>query len=261
MILVDPRKGSGSADSRHDVELMQYLKGRGVPVELSRSELPAGDMCFEGNGPDGVFMVGVERKRLSDMMTSIRDERLSGHQIIELQNMYKRYYLIIEGIYRENPTDGILEVPRNGKWVPMTLGSQTFMASRLERFVNTLEEFTGIRPRWSNGPMATASIVLNLWHTWNDKEYHEHHAHQGSTLATHVEILKPWSYCRRVARELTGVGNQMSAAIEQYFQGSAPLMMNAPMEWWPDIQVPNGNTTKRLGDALAKKIYKEIHGS
>lgn len=241
-LLVDPRTGSR--------ELFPLLCTNGCPVKMSSSELLAGDFCFEGNGPDDArYLIGVERKTIRDMLSSINTGRFSGHQLPLLTQMYDRYYLVIEGVYGCG-NDGILEEPRGGKWMPLELKGRRFMHSMIERFLISVEESTGIRVHKTSNPQDTARHVIHLWHVWNDKSYNKHKAGHGRS-DTHVEI-RPWSVKRRIANDLPGIGQDKSAAVDKHF-ATIEEMMNATAKQWAEIP--------GIGKGIAERIVREIKGS
>src|ERR1035437_1169131 len=69
MILIDKRIGSA--------DLLAPLQAAGFDAQLV--ELAFGDLAFEGKGPNGTTLnVGVELKRLGDLVSSLRTGRLAG---------------------------------------------------------------------------------------------------------------------------------------------------------------------------------------
>ena len=183
--------------------------------------MPGGDFAFEGKGPTGSVFVGVERKTISDMVNSIRTGRLSGHQLIEMMTMYNRYYVVVEGIWGPG-SDGLIEIPRrvNGKtaWVPLQIGGQRYMYSMVDRYMSSLEDTCGIRFRRTSNAFETAHCVSNIYHELN-KPWDERTAHDMGHQEQHLGIVQ-WTFARKVASTLTGVGNKWSKAIEKHF-GSA----------------------------------------
>lgn len=239
-ILVDPRTGSK--------ELFSVLSTNGVQIQMAREEMLAGDFCFEGQGPGGSnVLIGVERKTVRDMLASIRSGRFSGHQLVIMTQMYYRYYLIVEGIYGCG-LDGLLEEPKfSGGWGPLEVGGQRFMHSMLDRFLISLEEGSGIRVHRTSNMRDTGRRVINMWHTWNDKEYEKHRA-CSARVVTHVEI-KPWSLKRRFARDCPGIGDELSLACDKHFP-TAHALINAEVEEL--TQIPG------IGKGKAQKMYAAI---
>ncbi len=237
------------------------FRGKGIATQLQQ-DMPAGDFCFEGNGPDRRFLIGVERKAIRDMITSIRSGRFSGHQLPALLDMYDRSYVIVEGIWGPGD-DGVMMEPRrnNGKtsWVPLVVGNQTFMYSMVDKFIISVEETCGIRFHRTSSKEETVHHVVNLYKEWNDKPYNKRSAHVSQVEGAHVEFLRPWSIARKVANQLPGIGTENSLSVERHF-GSVVEMAKAEEAEWADIDVPSGQGTRKLGKAKAEKIWKGLRG-
>lgn len=220
-------------------------------------QMPFGDFCFEGNGPDGRILIGVERKTIKDMMNSIRTERFSGHQLKGMFDMYQRWYVIVEGIHRCGG-DGLLEEPRGGNWVPVKTGNIRYMYSQLDNFVNSIEEFTPIRFKFTHDAQLTAIQVVNLFKFWNDKDYDRHKAMDGAHHTPRVEIGKKWAFPRIFAHELPGIGDDSSRLVAKHF-GGVDEMLAATVDEWAEVEIPNGKKTKRIGMPTAQRIVERIN--
>lgn len=241
-ILVDPRVGSR--------ELLSLIRSKGVKAELSKEQMDAGDFAFEGKGPDGTCLVGIERKATRDMLQCIRTGRFAGHQLPLLLQMYKFQYLIVEGIFRPNPNDGILEEPRNGQWHPIVVGTSRFMYQELMGALFTYERMTALKVHYTANMLGTASHVVSLYRWWNGKDWSKHRAHTASHNVGYVEILGQWPFKRRLAKELYKVGAEKSKAVADDF-ASARDMANANEKRW--MKVPG------IGKTIAKKIVEEFN--
>ena len=103
-------------DRREPDELETYVRALGIECVKGETELEFGDAMFSGNGPDGMCLIGFERKRLSDLLTSMRDRRLSGRQMRGCWERYDFVWIVSEGIYREG-TGGEIE---EWRWNPRT---------------------------------------------------------------------------------------------------------------------------------------------
>lgn|ERR1041385_1858070 len=92
------------------------MRGFGVDCELAH--LDSADYQFTGNGPDGLVLIGAERKSVnsSDLLQSIRLRRLAGEQIGKMLKTYDISYLIVEGSWRRGHGTGMLEVWTTGGW-------------------------------------------------------------------------------------------------------------------------------------------------
>jgi len=253
MILVDPRIGS--------VEMQPLLEAQHLRTEIRHLEF--GDFAFSGNGPEGPIMIGIERKRIKDLLSSCRTGRLVGHQAIGLLNVYDWCYLFVEGILRANPESGILEekirLP-GGKWGWTTVWPEIsgFTHREFESRLTTLECRAGtcLRIRWTGTPQATAVSIGNLWHYWNDKEWDEHRSHLVFNLtAEYGWITKP-GLLRRMAAQLTGIGWEKSGAISHKF-GSVREMANAEEKDWVEIPGVGKKLSRRIVAALKGETSEE----
>jgi ERCC4-type nuclease len=104
--------------SRGSVELLRYFAPFGIPVRVANLVPIGGDAWFTGNGPHGDLNIVVERKRITDLIDSMKSNRLKGYQLPLMYKNYDMIYIIVEGIYRPG-NNGQLEesrkVTRGGK--------------------------------------------------------------------------------------------------------------------------------------------------
>src|SRR5882672_9112915 len=130
MIQVDRAAGSW--------ELESLIAKQGIAVE--KTGLSYADACFEGYGPEGQILVGVERKRIGDVLQCIEDGRFTGHQRIGMNKMYAYSFLMIEGYWKPDTSTGILMEghPRSDGsliWSPYRPGSRVVMYQKLRRYL------------------------------------------------------------------------------------------------------------------------------
>ncbi len=240
MITLDNRVGSK--------DLLKYMpKGR-----AKLGHLEYGDAAFLGNGPnEEPIPVGIELKRLLDLLSSMVTGRLSGHQLPGMQACYRVRYLIVEGIWRPNPQSGLLEYPRGKVWLPVELGNRTFMAREVEGFLNTQDVIGGMHIRVTNSARQTAQVILNLYHWWTDKSWEEHRSHlafdESDTLSTAL-LTKP-KLLRRMAKELPGIGWKKSQAVEAHFENVVE-MVNADVGEWEKI----AGVSKGIGEKVVAEM-------
>lgn len=245
MIQIDDRQGSAE---------LAPMFPPGVPVVVSRLEY--GDFAFIGRGPeDEPVSVGVERKAMKDLLNSMVTGRLSGHQLVGLVNTYHYVYIIVEGMWRFNPNDGMLEERAGINWIPIQLGSRRFMAKEVLGFLHTLMVKTGVMVFYTNSRKETAQVVNVLYGWWVNKTFDEHTAHLGLVKRHQsgdnaVELVKA-PLLRRVAAELPGVGWQKSREVARYFTSVLEMSLASEREW---RQIPG------IGKTLAKRIMGQING-
>src|SRR5260370_15232758 len=67
-------------DEREPIEEMQILL-RPHGKDVYSQHLDFGDSAFDGYGPRGVVLVGVERKRIDDIVNSIHSGRRRGRDV------------------------------------------------------------------------------------------------------------------------------------------------------------------------------------
>ena len=239
MILLDDRTGSG--------DLIRYLRG---VAKLSR--LSFGDAQIEGNGPEGrPVLVGVEVKKVADVLTCITDGRFAGHQLPGLQASYEVVYLVVEGDYRVGK-EGLLEVMRYHMWRPILLGSRKFMYREMDNWLTTMEMKGGVKIRRTGGRQETAQFLKDLYGWWTGREWEEHRAH----LAFHdpgppVAMLRKPSLLRRMAKELPGVGWERSLEVEKRFDSVLEMALASELDW---KDIPG------IGKGIANKVRHAIHG-
>ena len=239
MLLLDSRVGSA--------DLAPVLKSYGVPVDLST--LDFADCAFIGNGPQGPAPIGIELKTFNDLLNCITTGRFSGHQLRGLVQQYDEIYLVVEGIYRPNPQDGVLETLFGGKWRAVSQGRRTWMYRDLEKFLTTVEHKGAIRIRRTADRHETARMVAGLYSWWTE-EYDEHRAHLALNRAGRdTALLVEPSLTHEIAQCLPGLGYQKAGCAAGHF-GSVRAMVNADEKAWR--AVPG------IGKTLAAKIVEGV---
>ena len=236
MIYLDDRVGSK--------ELFSLFPKRSVTL----THLNYADIAFLGRGPDDLpISIGIERKRLNDLVTSMTSGRLSGHQLPGLSAAYDIVYLIVEGIWRPNPRNGILEKPVAKGWAPLRLGSRTFMATEILGFLNTLRICAGVYIWRTAMPRETVQYVNSLHHWWVDKAMDEHRSHTLPHAPYASLSTKRPSIVQRIAAELPGVGFGKSKSVSKRFNTILEMVMASEKDW---------REVEGIGKTLAKRITK-----
>lgn len=226
------------------------------------AEMPFGDFAFPGCGPDGsTVSVGFERKRLRDMLQSMRSGRFTSHQLPGMCHTYSPAYLLIEGQYSSGP-QGILQeyvAFANRKRPDLEMGrirdvalghsGQAFMYAELDKFLMTIELKTPMKIRRTTSPHETAAFLWDAWHWWQ-KPWEQHQAHEGMAK-DQTPSFRKHSLLRRWAAELPQILDVRSKAVANMFD--TPLAMaNATLEQWMSID--------GIGPKMAKVIWRAIRG-
>lgn len=239
MITIDSRVGSR--------EMLQYFPKN--TAELGRLEFA--DAAFLGQLGEETVSVGVERKALSDLLSSMQTGRLAGVQLRGLLACYDVVYMIVEGIYRPGQ-NGELTVPRGKTWVPMQLGRRRYGMRELDSFCNTLAIEAGLQIRQTSTIRQTSMLVYNLYTWWQKNSHHSHlgmHKNRFAESGVDGILLGRPSLLRRFAAELPGIGWKKSKEIAEHF-GSIRVMVAADVKEWK--KVPG------IGKVLAERIVNEL---
>lgn len=249
MITIDDRENPGENPS---LDLQPLIEAAGARTKLDH--LPFGDYSFTGNGPlgPGLALIGVERKRIKDLLSSMRTGRLHGHQLPGMLAYYDYCYLIVEGIVRRNPDNGLLEMGTSGgQWREVVLGSSRFMWEQFDHFLCTTEH-TPVKVRRTSGARESAETIVSLFHYWNGKLWSEHKSCKVIyTPPDPVIASGELPLVRRWAKELHGVGYEKCLAVEEKF-GTSRVMACAPVSEW--LKIPG------IGEIIAERAVREICG-
>jgi len=252
VIRVDKSTGS--------IELLPLLAQLGAPVE--KANLHYADFAFLGEGTDGEpIPIGVERKTLTDFITSILDGRLPGHQLPGLLQCYREIWIVLEGEWRISKFTGHVQTlqwthTKTGKTIKRWLDLETGLAyalgyQELEAMIVTLEMRGGVRIRRTRDQMETARFVKALFHWWSDKSFAAHRSHLKfhSQFADQSLLVKP-SLCRVIAAQLPGIGYEKSGKVAAHF-GSVAAMVEADEAQWAEVD--------GIGDVLSKRIVEKLY--
>ena len=209
-----------------------------------------GDAMVTGNGPCGQVDIGIERKRIGDLVNSITTGRLSGHQLPGLLAQYYKVYIIVEGMWIGGKAEDELEVKGHG-WRELERGRRRFRASDIWGYLTTLEA-TGVIVRTTYDMVHTCQMIKYLAKWWG-KEWGAHRGHdvvykaRPPTASLHVEKA---SLVRRVAAELPGIGWKKAKSVESLF-GTVEDLVVATEEELREIE--------GIGRITARAIYKSLH--
>lgn len=240
MIYIDDREGSKELHPRF---LMKYS-----PVLV---RLDYADAAFEGKGPDGNVDIGVERKVIGDLLSSISTGRLSGHQVPGLVNEYYRVYLIVEGYWRAGDS-GIIEIKSGSRWNLIRHGRR-YRYKDVLSYLSTLETMAGITVRFTHTITETIATIQSLYDWWQ-KAWDTHKAHmQISKPPPRAMYLNPNgpSLLRRVAVELPGIGYERVKYVEAVFHTVEEMVMATREDWQ---NVPG------IGKVTAGNVFKALRG-
>ena len=236
----------------NDADLVRTLGSSVLAVPLFT------DCCF--SSVDEKIVV-IERKKLGDMASCI----LSGRFILQMQNCKVAnsdyLILILEGRYRRNPEDGLLEVPvwvpfvnvggyhkRREEWQPV---KPTMMFSRFDQYLTELQRDVGIIVKHTENVRGTADVILALYQNFQTPQDGHHSLNQIFKPPTPtVQLVRP-SLVRRVASELPGIGWGRSGVVAEHFP-TVRAMVEADWKEWALLD--------GIGKKTAQKVVKSLGG-
>ncbi len=232
MILVDRRVGSA--------ELLPIIRSLGIKAELDTLEF--GDVTFEINTADGRALVGIERKKVSDLLNCINDGRYAGFQQPGMGQLFAYRILIVEGIFKPSP-QGYLMVMRGNFWAHPT--GYPVMYDKLFSWLTSVALVAGTTYIRSSTDWETAYQICCMY-KWGQKEWADHTSQFEVNRIVFPAILKP-TFERTVASCIDGIGIKLAAQAEKHFV-TVPRMVNSDEQGWMAI----------VGSKKASKIVKQI---
>lgn len=251
MIWVDPRDGSK--------ELVIPLRAIGIEV-VDDEWLPGGDLKFIGRGEGGSpVTIGIEHKQIADLVSSIRSERLQGHQLLEMRGakegalpLYDFAYLLIEGEVLYDARGTLMRRTGRGTYKPMN-GKMTI--NELYKRLNVLHLCGGLNYIFMKTQRESIKWIEALYQTWTYQDFDEHKSH----LAIYnPPTLIPPSEFERVVSGLPGVGRKIAKAAEVRFS-TIRRALNARTEEWAElVTVDKYGKTRKFGRKAAEKLMEVV---
>lgn len=233
-------------------------------IEVCVTELEYGDCCFAGHGQHGDAVFGCERKKLSDLVNSMRDRRLSGFQLRGMFRSYDYVYLMAEGEYRPGPNGEILEMinPSRDYWRPFyksgNLGDRGAVSyAQLTAYLTSLELISNVVVRRTRNAHETAAQYAALWHWSNDKSWDKHTSgdavyapppnvngvSRGGRVG--MQVLREPNRVEKVAAQLAGIGDTRAVAAGKRFR-SVRAMVNASRAEWCEVDGVAGKGADKI---------------
>ena len=225
-----------------------FSKGR---AHLSASDIPA-DFQFMGNGPDGLCMVGIERKRTAEFISDY--DRFAANQLVPLMNNYKFRYLIVEGPYQ--PTaDAHVQLFDRGRWSDNTHnGNVPTFKTMFGRWVTLMNQtYVFMLPTVSE--WHTVLCVEGLYN-WFQKEWTDHKSFNVDyTPPPAIALPRVPTIMEKMLVQMPKIGWAKAIAIAEQYPTMRAVCM-APVD---DIaNVVCG--TMRVGPKAANMIKRYVDG-
>jgi len=228
VIQLDPRIGSK--------ELYRYFKPFGITVDTS-TQLLAGDLAWDGKGPDGEMVrVGVERKRIDDLLQSLHTKgssgvgRLVGSQLPDMAMIYDYGYVVVEGIWKAGSNGQLMVLGGDKRWYDRGVTTR-----QVHNFLSGLTLRAGFIVWQTSSPEQTVEWVVDQYRMW-EKPWNEHKSHTGVYLGKGAKEeggelaparggrglritleTKTVGLVQRVAMQLIGVGQELGERIGEAY--------------------------------------------
>lgn len=252
MLFVDPREGSK--------ELAKPLRLRGL--EIVDDEQIDADIEFEGRGESGELVkIGIEVKKLSDLIASLRTQRLQGVQLPRMRGAqegakpkYDFAYLLV--LYDELVYDarGTLMRRAGRRQFRPIAGHMT--VSEMFKRVNVLHLQGGLNPMWCRSQRDAIRWIEALYHTWTDVDLDKHKSHLGIYNPPPLVPLSKFQ-THLLGGHYPGVGKVVAAAAEKRFKGSMKAAVNATVTDWAALETKDSKgRSKRFGSKHAQALVE-----
>lgn len=242
-------------DDREDSALRRALAGYDVDLTVCRLEY--GDACFEGCGPRGPLMCGVERKHIPDLVNSMTDRRLTGFQLAGMSRLYDVIYLVIEDYWRPTSMGGV-ELWKGRGWRPLYGHSGGVNFRQLDSFLQSLSFTMGVVVLRSGTTAETAALYAARY-SWWQKSWRDHHTHEmiwapapGAQLHRGRALFAPEpGLVERCAALLPGI-DRRAWDVGKRFHSVVDMVRATEKEW---REIPG------IGRETAHKAYRALRNS
>lgn len=224
-------------------------------LDVDTTTLEFADIAFAGRGNDDTpVFIGIELKKLPDLVSSLRTGRLSGHQLPGLLAAFDYVYLLVEGAWKPDSKGRIITARRHGAWAALP----GMPVSEMEKRLTTLDLLGGMRVRHTSSRACTLHFIANLYHWWNDKTMDLHSTH----LVPHTAHgFLPLSDFRQAVMRFPSIGLKASKAVEDYFGANLREAVNASVADWAEIiTFDTQGKPRRLGTKTAQTIFNFLNG-
>lgn len=210
------------------------------------------DVVCSGNGPSGEILVGVEVKKIPDLLSSISTGRLVATQLPKLLVDYSEIWLLTIGEYRAG-VNGRLEIRGHRGWFPHKIGSNSVPLSYVESFL-VEAQVMGIHLKQVSGEREAVEWLRALHKFWS-KPWDKHRAMRKTDRSGERALMPGMDNNIRqmveIAQKFPVLGFERAWAAAHCFENSV-AMVNATVEQW--MAVPG------VGKVIAKAVVEALNG-
>ena len=249
MIYIDDRTGS-----------KEFLPLFRLPASISR--LQFADFHFMGgfDGRDGgrEALIGIERKTIPDLLSSIDSGRLGAYQIPGMISSYDFVALLIEGAYKYDENGTVCYPQRGGGLRPVIGGKKPHNFQALEGWLNTARFKFGIQIIHSSDMRDSARQIERIY-SWFQKPWEGHKAIGGEAGLRKEDINeraggglfaragRRIGVVERMAAQIPGVGAERAVEAGKVFKTPLEMCLAGDKDW---------QRIKGIGAGTAKKAVE-----
>jgi hypothetical protein len=238
--------------------------------------LDAGDVAFSGNGPDGQVLIGIEVKKLPELVGSLDTNRLSAinGQLERMLDLYYQSWVLYHGVYRPDLTTGNLQTPqhvgpgragsRDTIWTDLPHRGKPVSCAYVDGFfASPSYTLGGFQSHHSYNIKEAAWWIGVLYHCWN-VTWKSHKSrktiHRPARPQMSFRPTDPLTLRRLVVLSgFPGIGYARAAALLARFR-TVRGVMEAGVEEVAEVEVQDEETgrTRRLGAGVAREIQEVL---
>jgi hypothetical protein len=275
-ILIDPSSGSKDLINHPPLDTIAEL----CPLNFSDDTRSSADVCVYGNGPEGEIKIGIEVKKINELLESIRNGRLAATQAPALRHSYNRRWLAFYEAYRRDPKTNRLQVKQWSKktkkfeWDDYRFegGDDPIPIGYLEAFLLDLHEI-GIEHKHFFNVQEVANWI-GIVHRHYAKQWSEHGGlkvfdESGKSPRAERETedgngLLPCLDADTADRayhikRVPGFGYERAVAAAKHFR-SVRALIEASEEEWREVEMVSRKSGKKIGigPVLAKAAVRHF---
>ncbi len=205
-----------------------------------------------GNGPSGGILVGVEVKKIQDLLSSISTGRLAATQLPTLLDEHSEVWLLTIGSWRAG-VNRRLEVRGHKNWFPYRIGKRYVPVSYIESFLIEIQVL-GVHVKQAHDIGEAVNWVMAL-DSWWGKPWDKHRAMRKSDRSGERALMPDMDDNVRqmveVAQKFPVLGYERAWAAAHCFPNTR-AMVNATVEQW--MEVPG------VGKVIARAVVEALNG-
>jgi len=252
-LYIDPRAGSKPLLNK-------------FPGECEESVLEFGDIAFFGNGPEDspVWYIGIEYKKLDDVVACIKSGRFTGTQLPGMMRLYDVSFLLIEGIPKSDEDGQLISYRGRNITYRMGLPYQAY-----DNFLTSIALFSALFGKPCIVKLVAsereAVKVIRDQYLLFQKNWDEHKAISRPDLTKIQRVsydlsivpIKPTDegYPKHILRkavfQIDKMGWDIAGLIAEKF-GTLENALAAGQKEWQSIE--------HVGPVLADRVYRAFHG-